>query len=465
MKSYNDPAKKLSRDKQREFISDKLKFLKPDEINVVCFPGAEVTGEEAIEIKEIYDSLNIPRKNITGLEFDPEKAQRLRDANLGINVVENMDLDFFKNTTDKFHVISLDYTGYRDENKWESLHQIAGRQLLFGNGILCTNYSTGRESQKYQNQMLALQSDSILLNNESKTQFDEKLQNMLNGENLNLPELRDNLSARSLMIMRMGTSALRAIAFLKKDPLYQEVQEVLIDLEKELKDKNKFLRQNKYDVDELVTASHELSYGYRTHHMASLASIIDQKNNYLWGENGKVLSLFIVGYFIDTEINAQFPRSIERYQYTSNKGTKMQLDLIAFNSAQRIYRHLNGKIHMDELGNLQFQDLNLRKLINYGKIISPQISNPDIPERILLNSSKKEINYTPKIRIPDSSIETMVDESNNKDIISKRDAIELLQDGCSPGEISDCFDTFSKGQLAAFKAHYVTMGKEYSDKI
>jgi len=44
-----------------------------------------------------------------------------------------------------------------------------------------------------------------------------------------------------------------------------------------------------------------------------------------------------------------------------------------------------------------------------------------------------------------------------KELISKEDAILLLKDGCSPKEISETFSGFSKGQLAAYKAH-ITMG-------
>ncbi|MEA3514900.1 MAG: hypothetical protein U9R34_05455, partial [Nanoarchaeota archaeon] len=82
VKSYNDPVKQKARDKLREFIANNLK---PDYKNakVLCFPGAEHKGEEALEIKEVYDVLGIPRKNIVGLEYDEENAERLRKADLG----------------------------------------------------------------------------------------------------------------------------------------------------------------------------------------------------------------------------------------------------------------------------------------------------------------------------------------------------------------------------------------------
>lgn len=44
-----------------------------------------------------------------------------------------------------------------------------------------------------------------------------------------------------------------------------------------------------------------------------------------------------------------------------------------------------------------------------------------------------------------------------KDTITKQDAIDFLKLGCTPREIAECFDGFSKMQIAAFKAH-LTMG-------
>ena len=62
VRSYNDPVKSLAREKQKQFIQrNLLPYKKPKNLRVLCFPGAEVDGEEAIEVKEIYDQLGIPR--------------------------------------------------------------------------------------------------------------------------------------------------------------------------------------------------------------------------------------------------------------------------------------------------------------------------------------------------------------------------------------------------------------------
>ena len=95
-KSYNDSIKQKSREKLKEFIARNLYFKRPKDIRVVCFPGAEKIGEEAIEVKEIYDPLGIPRENILGLEFDKSRFERLKSANLGINLVNSLDWKFFE---------------------------------------------------------------------------------------------------------------------------------------------------------------------------------------------------------------------------------------------------------------------------------------------------------------------------------------------------------------------------------
>ena len=61
----------------------------------------------------------------------------------------------------------------------------------------------------------------------------------------------------------------------------------------------------------------------------------------------------------------------------------------------------------------------------------------EIPERVNLGSSWKPIKREKKL--------------------SKKDAILLLKGGCTPQEICESFQGFTKGQLAAFKAH-ITMG-------
>lgn len=442
--TYNDPIKQESREKQRNFIErNLLSFKKPKEVNVVCFPGAEIDGEEALEVKEVYDALGIPRLNIVGLEADSEKADRLRNANLGITIENKLDLDFFKNTSKKFDIISLDYTGYRDEPKWQTIHLIAGRQLLYGNGILCTNYSARRESLKYQAQMLTLQADSILGSNDEDTQLDS-LESLIsefqNGKKMNLSELRDALTHRTLMIMRMGTSALKSINLLTTHPAYDMAQAELKKIEEKSVKESKyacFYLKNRYDSGmENKGATHPLSCLYRDLHMELLSEFIKERNGIT-----KNLASFLTNYFVDLEIQGQFPRTIERYSYVSNKNATMEMDLIAFTSTDRLYRKLNGKVSYDtKSGKITIGNIKGKRLFKIWEEIYNQKHGINVPERIYLGSSWKP--------------------AQRKEKISKDDAIDLLRNGCTPQEVAECYKGYSKMQLAAFKAHYVTMGKE-----
>jgi len=445
MTTYKDPVKQKSREKQREFIAKNLlSFKKPKDVRVVCFPGAEAEGEEALEVKEIYDSLGIPRQNIVGLEADPERAKRLRKAELGIIVEQKLDLDFFKETGRQFDIISLDYTGYRDESKWQALHQIAGRQILYGNGILCTNYSANRESKKYQKQLFLLQQDLVLHDEENGNKpksLEQEIKSFIKGEkDLDLKKIRDALTYRTLMIMRMGTSALKGIKLLTTHQNYDEAQKVLKKFEEEEKETDpllvNFCLENRYESGMGNAGhSHPLSYLYRKMNMELLGNFI-MKNN---GIN-KNLANFFVDYLVEKEMKAQYPKNIERYSYISNKNTRMEMDLISFMSAERFYKKFNNNvIYNPETGKLTLINLNNKKLFEIWKEVRKQ-KHFDVPERIYLGSSWE----SPK----------------RKERISKGDAIDLLRSGCSPAEISECYRGFTKMQLAAFKAHYITMGKE-----
>lgn len=144
VRSYDDPVKQKARDKLREFIANNLK-ADYRKARVLCFPGAEHKGEEALEVKQVYDVLGIPRANIVGLEYDAENAERLRRADLGIETVCSDALDYLQKTDRKFDIISLDYTGQRTWKERDITRYIAGRGILDKLGIFCTNHMIRRE--------------------------------------------------------------------------------------------------------------------------------------------------------------------------------------------------------------------------------------------------------------------------------------------------------------------------------
>ena len=78
----DDWAKAKSRDLVRDVIErNLLRIRKPKDLQVLCFPGIDAT-----EVFQVYDSLGIPRENITGLERDPYVAEQIERKNLGIKM-------------------------------------------------------------------------------------------------------------------------------------------------------------------------------------------------------------------------------------------------------------------------------------------------------------------------------------------------------------------------------------------
>ena len=59
-RTYNDPAKQLARQKLKEFIARHYSEKRRKDLKVLCFPGAEAEGEEALEVREVYDKVIVP---------------------------------------------------------------------------------------------------------------------------------------------------------------------------------------------------------------------------------------------------------------------------------------------------------------------------------------------------------------------------------------------------------------------
>lgn len=125
-KAYgNDQAKSKSRDLVRRVIErNLLKFRKPSQLKVLCFPGIDAT-----EIHEVYDPLGIPRENIVGVERDGAVAKELRKKDLGIKVISNSLEDYVISAERlNFDVVSLDYTGPLSKKQLNVLQEICSNQ-------------------------------------------------------------------------------------------------------------------------------------------------------------------------------------------------------------------------------------------------------------------------------------------------------------------------------------------------
>lgn len=446
--TYNDPVKEKARQKQKDFIARNLtSFKDPRQVRVVCFPGAEVEGEAGLEITSIYDPLRIPRSNITGIEADPRKAQRLRESNLGIRVHEGYDLDFFKQAEEQYDIISLDYTGNRDRSKRKSLIEIAGNQLLYRNGILCTNHSGYRESRESQELLMSATLQRLIGEGFSPEEIQQIIDRQESEEKLlDLSAMRESYIDAILAFFRMGKSLRKPNKILEMHPRGKQIHGNFS------RDFYKMFPPGSEELEEVFsrgdwepeTFDVRLLVAYKEVQQKALLEYIMNANRLI----PHTANLFLNSIY-HTQNGALFAREIESYGYTSNKKTPMELDLISFRSSETIYGPFqNNLFYNPKNGRMRFTRRISSKKIQEVSDADWEVHKTKIPERVHLGSSWKP---KPKKKSP------QLEE------ITRAQAVDLLQSGIPTTEIAETFSGFSKMQLAALKAHYVTMGKEFKE--
>lgn len=137
---YNTEVKRRSRKTFRKFIKKKLHRVDPRETKVLCLAGAE-----ALEIFQIYDKLEIPRKNIVCLERVKLFHDQIKDMNLGIQLHHTTVKEYFENNPGvKFHVISLDYMGMLYKHV-DDLRALAKFKHMHEECVVFTNFCGSRE--------------------------------------------------------------------------------------------------------------------------------------------------------------------------------------------------------------------------------------------------------------------------------------------------------------------------------
>jgi hypothetical protein len=454
VKTYQDPAKDKSRAKLKEFIEKHLD-KDPKETRVVCFPGAEKKGEEALEVREVYDALGIPRQNITGLEYDAEKAERLRKADLGINVINSPDIDFFSTTKDVFDIISLDYTGHQGKDETKTLEMIAGRQCLASNGVLCTNYAARRESKAFQLREMHRYIAGKLQGRLAKRGMSDRkcadiMKKTLESGKVELPleDVRDATTSEILRAFDHGIMCKeRDLMVFKLNPIYQLINEHLLKTyrsmlesdEKELAEKlvEKGIVAKDW-IEKLRTDPKASPKLYFIMHKAGLESYVSQMFPV------KASGCF-AKFLINSELKAYDAEGIERYCYVSNKNMTMHMDIFMFDQHRQEYERFSKVLKPDYLnfelafnpGGYAEKELK-QEIIALFDFMSSR-KHVVIPERVFLGSSWKP---------------------GQRESISKEEVVFLLQAGVPAEEILETYKGWTTGQLAALKAHYITMGKK-----
>jgi|GEM_PF-5634919 len=464
--TYDDPAKARSREFLWEAIASFLLSARdPKDIIVACFPGAEKKGEEALEVKEVYDTLGIPRGNVWGIEADPVRAKRLERAKLGIHVVPSFDYDFFAETDRRFDVISLDYTGQQTDDRLKAIRMVASRQLLSERGIMCTNFAARREPKSLQAKLALRRSrgtineDGVYISDPVSPNRVEQLAEQLSGQKpMELGDIRDAMTMELVRIMGNGTGNTGDIDILDKCPLTGRAVELAkrmfmrppgklgptVERDMDLLVSSGAFKKEELDkmLSEPSKRSHLLDSAMRSGLKAYLIRAMqDQKSRRPDERNSNC----IVGLLVERDTGAYYPMQIRRAKYTSNKNMDMHMDILCLDQQRETLGKLDSILEAktDPYG-VRWRSPNNRQISLRLRDIVPVIDKAAkvvIPERTDLGSSWKA-----------------------KDRITRAQAIDLLQAGCSAAEIAECYAGFKTNQLAAFKAHYVTMGKKLKGK-
>lgn len=435
--SYDFPSKRAYRLKFKEFVKKSLYFRQSKDIKVVCFPG-----QEGLEIIEVYDNLSIPRENIIGLERNHDIAQEISKNVNGINVVVQDALNFFKAASDPYDIINLDYQSQFGEDEERTIETICRKELLRSGGVLGTNFFGAREPKTRQEKYSAIanfhrfnqQEASLIINKSHGKNINYRLTAPREG----LKECRDDGISQNLVSI-LGTNG--------PGFFYSNI----------IKSRNPELLKRLFELDpalnlEDIEAVKTLVYGSRIIHILNTIYFDTSSKLSELKDKGAHSIMNIFDYLRLLEEKPYLIDQHERYSYfTENAKAKMFCDFLQVSKqwykwqTDALSFEVNGDYLSAKKGHESIDEL-LKKVRKFVTGPLRKFLLDFMPERIHLESiGDKEK--------PPKKIVT-------KEKISKEDAIDLLKSGSSPAEIVECYSGFTKMQLAAFKAHYVTMGKE-----
>jgi hypothetical protein len=143
---YDGVAKQRSRVKFRKHIKAFFKRSDFSKLKVLCF-----SGEEALEVKEVYDKLGFCRPNITILERDVKVFNNLKrtPALSGCRILNTSFGDFVGKCDEKFDVLSLDFMGQIISEE-KNIFNIYKADMAEDRHILLTNFCGARDAQSTQ---------------------------------------------------------------------------------------------------------------------------------------------------------------------------------------------------------------------------------------------------------------------------------------------------------------------------
>lgn len=139
-----DPAKARVRHHFRSFLEETvLKDVAPEDARVVHLPGWA-----NMEWKQVYVPLGFRPENVVGLEMDAETAVQLQ-REVPFKIVPASTTAFFADVHAPFDVVSLDFTGYANRERFHDV-RCAALSKEVESSVLHLTFQKGRERKEVQ---------------------------------------------------------------------------------------------------------------------------------------------------------------------------------------------------------------------------------------------------------------------------------------------------------------------------
>lgn len=432
--TYDFDSKARTRERLRKFIMDnyRAKDLSRLKVFTLC-------GHQTVEFDQVWDPLGIRRENITTVERDPEAYDLIRANKLGINLPDAPTTlaSFIESTGQTFDVMNLDMMGQFKRSDRDILRAISARQLLTDKSVLGTWYCGHREGGDVQD----------WFRHHSATYSDSKDPEMWTTN-------RSEMISRSVTSTLMDGNLTRA----PHELLYK------LGLEEEYVQTVQNMALLDPQVRPLVDVINDGGLPWEPSYGSEFIKKVIERS--LESKFDGDVTIRDVLFYSATQ--SYLSNKQERLHYISDNGTPMFVDLNLFgrNEFEGTHTLENSPFGPQIVGGGNPVPKSKRALARLVRATNWNRGH-DMVERMTFGSSsnpkfepyqnpivetKQEIPFGGEI-IEASTFHNSV----SGEFISKGDALDLLSAGYTPREIALEFNGFSKGQLAAFKAHQ-TMG-------
>ena len=423
--SYAFPEKQAYRQKLLRFLQ--RNHANPSNVKVACFPG-----HEGLEIKEVYDVLGVPRKNIVGIEFDPRIARGIKSAVPGIDVVCSDAADYFGKMGGSFDIINLDFQGHLRGNEFKILCTIFERGILACPGTICTNFYGCREAEDTQKSYESIA--NIHHNVQELFQTIPGLAYKVTPKRSTLQEWRSDGITSKVMSALIASGRRSFFKDAIENTIAYSPGKILPILKQAVGDRT-------LDDKCLLMASHSAVLApilHKVYHaaMMDLPEFVKIKPK----EVMDILDMTIMAYEQPFMI-----KDHERYSYSTSRGCGMMMaDFLNLN--REWYKYENNTVGFESMDDHVICHFLVEPVRDLHKKVNKFVEGPCRKFIPSFFPSRERLEGAPLCEV-----------SSRRETIGKEDVLGLLRSGCTPEEITDLYDGFSIDQLRAFKAH-ITMG-------